>query len=445
MGNLNHIEIISISLFQHARLDLDIRELDILLQMKAFDAAVELYSYGKHVIGQNGASLSLAQMATTSERSNVPSYDAFVKYYGTELWADDIIRKALDPTQPGWTDEQRRVVAVKGLQVLVTYFGAMQYAYESVASCSTSQQLRSSASIEYWDKAAATLIGYLEGTKTNGTLEGYMMYDLSQQYCLDFRTCLDKERNAETNEDLVSLFYTGRGAALESSCRALRKSADEISSLLLIPIIQGALNTSIALSHGNDPMLRAESFVYSRALLPLLRDRGAASALDTYLGNLGSPNAKLTAKETFAALATAYPDMGVDCEKIGDPGSFDPCSGVQYGTSDTVWIIIGLVVGLLLIGGGLYFYIRSRRRVAKLPENNPKFVPSVGELNHSMDLLEKAFSSGGSRRSPSPSAPSTETEALNAHEDDSSSLEDDDDFDDLASLKSNSRTVPDII
>jgi hypothetical protein len=421
--------------------------MDVLLEMKAFIAAGELYSYGKHVSGQSGASFSLAQMATSSGRSNVPTYDAFVQYYGTETWADDVIRKALDPTQQGWTDEQRRVVVVKALQVLVTYFGAMQYAYEAVSSCSTTQLLRSSASTESWDKAAATLIGHLEGLMTNGTAEGYMLYDLSQQYCLQFGTCLDDAKNAVTNENLVSLLYTGRGAALESSCRALRKSADEISSLLLIPVIQGALSASIDLSHGKDPLLRAKSFVYSRALLPLLRDRSAANALDAYLGNPGSENTKLAASEAFGALATAYPEMGVDCEKIGEPGGFDPCSGVKYGTSDTTWIIVGLVAGFFLIGCCLCFYFRTRQKVSRLPENNPKFVPSAGELNHSMDLLEKAFSSEGSRRTASPLIPPAETEALNASEDDSSSLEreDEDDFDDMASLKSNSINVPDII
>ncbi|KAG7349119.1 low iron-inducible periplasmic protein [Nitzschia inconspicua] len=430
-----------------SRLDLDIRQMDILMQMKAFEAAEELYSYGKHVQGQNGASLSLAQLATTSQRSNVPSYDAFVQFYGTESWADDVIRQSMDQAQGGWTDEQRRIVAVKASQVLVTYFGALQNAYEAVSSCSTTQQLRSSASIDGWDRLAAMLIGHLEGSKTNGTVEGYMLYDLSQQYCLEFGTCLDESTIVETNDQLISLLYTGRGAALESSCRALRKAADEISSLLLIPIIQGALSTSIGLSNGEEPRLRAEAFVYSRALLPLIRSREAASTLDTYLGNHGPQNMKVIAMKTFSALATAYPEMGVDCEMIGDPAGFDPCSGVQYGPSRNVWIILGVIVGVLILGCLVWFYIRSRRRVSKLPENQPKFIPSAGELNHSMDLLEKAFSTKNQHLSHSPSSPSTETEALKAYQDDVLSLGDDkdDDFDDMSSLNSKTNDVPDII
>ncbi|KAL3918581.1 MAG: hypothetical protein SGILL_004169 [Bacillariaceae sp.] len=432
---------------EYARLDLDIREMDILLQMRAFGAAEELYSYGKHVSGPNGGSLSLAQLATSSTRSNVPSYDGFVRYYSTSTWADDIIRNALDLTQAAWSDEQRRVVAIKSSQVLITYFGAMQNAYEAVSSCSTIQQGRSSGSTESWDKAAAMIIGHLEGSKTEGTEEGYMLYDLSQQHCKEFDTCVDGATSTDINADIVSLLYTGRGAALENSCRALQKAADEISSILLIPIIQGALSVSMGLSNGEDERLRAEGFVYSRALVPFLRDRGAAGSLDTYLGNPGPKNSRHTAAEAYSALATAYPDMGVDCAEVGNPSGFDPCSGVQYGVSSNVWIIVGVVVGVLVISCCCYFYVRSRRRAGKLPENNPKFVPSdTGELNHSMDLLEKAFSTRGTERSFS--APFTETEALNGEQEDVVSEEDSDieenDFDDMASLTHNVDT-PDII
>jgi hypothetical protein len=428
---------------EYARLDLDIREMDVLLQMKAFAAAEDLYSYGKHVGGANGVSLSLAQLATTSQRSNVPSYEGFVRYYSTETWADAIIRQALDPAQSEWTDEQAKIVAIKSSQVLITYFGAMQNAYDAVTSCSTTQQARQQGDTEYWDRAAATIIGHLEGSKANGTVEGYMLYDLSQQHCREFGTCKDDVTGVDVNEAIISLLYTGRGAALESSCHALRKAADELSSILLIPIIQGALSASMALSNGEDKLRRAEAYVYSRALLPFLRDRGAVNALETFLGNQAPKNSRQTAGEVYGALATAYPDMGVDCAEIGSPSGFDPCSGVQYGVSSNVWIIVGVLGGLLCCSCSIFLYMRSKRR-DKLPENNPQFVPSdTGELNHSMDLLEKAFSTREQR-----TILSAETEALNADEDEKEFESDEDDedgdFDDMASLKENG-DVPDII
>ena len=88
---------------------------------------------------------------------------------------------------------------------------------------------------------------------------------------------------------------------------------------------------------------------------------------------------------------------------------------------------------------------RRRKRTAKLAENNPKFVAhETGELNHSMDLLEKAFSTNsGMVRTPN----SQETVALaeDMHNDASPSA-DDDDFEEVTALKSHmDRSESDII
>jgi hypothetical protein len=428
---------------QYARLDLDIREMDILLQRKAYAAAEELYTSGKHVNGPSGRSLSLAELATTSQRALVPVYDAFERYYNSEKYADDIVRAALDPASGSWTDDQRRTIATKSSQVLILYFGALLNAYEAVSDCTATSQ--GAGNSEKWDRVAATLIGHLEGSKTNGTIEGYMFYDLAQEHCVEFGTCVSDVTNVKVNEELVSLLYTGRGAVLSNSCRPLRKAADEISTLLLVPIIQGALSTSASLSKRDDPQVRAEAFVYSRALLPLVQNRAAAEKLDEYLGIPGPSNTKATVAEAYSALATAYPDMGVACEEIGDAGGADPCEGVSYdsGASSTVWIVVGVVGAVVLMSCFGFFYMRSRARVAKLPENNPKFVPSEsGELNHSMDLLEKAFSSTHPQGRTSPDC---EGDALNSNDFHDAAPSDDEDFDDVVALNKKLESNPDII
>lgn len=411
--------------------------------MKAYEAAEELYTSGKHVSTPSGVSLSLAELATTTQRAIVPAFDAFARYYNTEKYADDIVRAALDPSKGSWTDEQRRTIVTRSSQVLIMYFGALINAYEAVSDCTTTQEVRSeSPNSATWDRTAATLIGHLEGTKGNGTVEGYMFYDLAQEHCVEFGTCSSDVTMVEGNDELVTLLYTGRGAAVSNSCRAQRKAADEIAALLLVPVIQGALSTSAALSKGDDAQLRAEAYVYSRALLPLMQNRGAAEKLDEYLGTPGPSNTKHTAAEVYSALATAYPDMGVDCEDIGDAQGYDPCAGVKYdsGVSSTVWIVVGVVGGVLLLSCCCYFYMRSRAKVTKLPENNPKFVVSErGELNHSMDLLEKAFSSTSTQSRTPPS----ETDALNDFHDASPS--EDEDFDDVVALNTKLDSNPDII
>ena len=429
--------------------------MDVLLQMKAYNAVDELYTYGKHARGSNGVSISLGQLATTKHRSIVPDFDAFVRYYTQDTYADNIIRTALDPLQRSWTDGQRRTVVIKATQVLVMYFAALQNAYEAVSDCNA-QKLETSRSSDSWDRAAAMLIGSLEGTKKNGTIEGYMFYDLAQEHCKEFGTCLDDITNVDINEKLVSLLYTGRGASLSNSCRALEKAADELSSLLLIPIIQGALSTSMALSNGENLQQRAEAYVYSHALVPFVRKRDAANDLDFYLGNPAPSDKRHTATKTYAALATAYPDMNIDCENIGATNGVDPCSGVVY-VSDYLWIVVGVVSGLLSICccGFLFFFFRFRRKSTK-PENSPRFIPSGGELNHSMDLLEKAFSSKRSHTPPLSDDTDEEIEALNCQyivsraddsDNDADTFSDEDDsFDEVVALTSKRRDpMPDII
>lgn len=88
-------------LSKYSKLDLDILEIDIVMQMHATMPAKELYSHGKHAtIGAiaDGTTLSLVDVATTSGRLVVPQFDAFKGYYGNHgNYADTIVQKALVP------------------------------------------------------------------------------------------------------------------------------------------------------------------------------------------------------------------------------------------------------------------------------------------------------------------------------------------------------------
>jgi hypothetical protein len=422
---------------QYSRFDLDIREMDIFLQMGAYSAVDELYTYGKNVRGSSGNSISIKELATTKHRNVVPEMDSFVQYYSKDTFADDIIRAAIDSSQlewkDNWTDAQRRIVIIKAVQVLVMYFSVLQNAYEAVTDCNLQRREfkgQTSQVSDSWDRAAAVLIGSLEGSKKNGTAEGYMLYDLAQQHCLEFGTCVDNTGSVPFNEQIVSLLYTGRGAVISNSCRALEKAADELSSLLLIPIIQGALSASSVLTKGNNLELRAESYVYGRALVPFVRNRGAAKDIDTHLANPAPSDVRHTEQKVYAALATAYPRMNVDCEDIGNANGIDTCSGVVY-MSDYIFIAAGVGAGLLLLCGGVFIIFRYRRKFSE-PENNPTFKSPRGEMNHSMDLLEKAFASRQSITPDSSHSDSDEEiEALNRKYIDSRAEDVDDFLDDF--------------
>jgi hypothetical protein len=433
-----------------ARIDLDLREIDILMQMNAHKAAEEIYMYGKNVEGSNGGSLSLSEIATTSERSIVPQYDAFSRFYDDNSFIDKSIRAALRGDGI-WSGEQRRVLVLKSLQAIVMFFGALQAAYEAVSDCSTSAQSRSDGKTDAWDRAAAFLVGSLEGTESNGSAEGYLFYSLAQEHCEAFGTCEDDTAAVEVNEQLIDLLYSGRGAVLGNSCNSLRKIADELSTLLLVPAIQGALITSIRLSkqvEKKSSLHRAEAYVYSRALLPIVDDinRDAASVIDKNLGDRAPASEQQIAVEVFSAFANVFPGMGVDCELIGETDDFDPCAGVVYMSSSsgsaTTWIIVGIAIVTFLAGVGGWFFRRRLQGKKRLAENNPKFIVSAGEFNnHSMNLLEKAFSNN--------TAPNTPEETIRLTGSFSNPVidvvDDDDDFDEAEALKLRIDSTPDII
>jgi hypothetical protein len=118
---------------------------------------------------------------------------------------------------------------------------------------------------------------------------------------------------------------------------------------------------------------------------------------------------------------------------------------VEYDTGlekSALWIIISACIGICVRCGCAMVIMRSREEKSKLPENNPNFVESHGEFNnHSMDLLEKAFSNHTGPRMPT----TPETVALTEYMQIDASPLDDDAFEEVTALKSRMGSAPDII
>ena len=385
-----------------AMLDLDVRHMDILLQMGAFEAAETMYTYGKHgsLPGQEGT-MSLYELATSKQRSMVPDFDEFLRYYGStyenaSMYADDIIRAALNGTEYLWTVEQRHVVAIKSIQVLVMYFGALEPLYEAIVTCENGDP-----SGDQWDQGAALWVGSLKDTESDAAInpKGYFYYDLAQEHCREFGTCEPDGSSSPINDKLLALWFTGRSAISRGGCSTARDVVQKISKLLLVPVVQGVLSSSIHLQRHSKKTVdvdRAIAFVYSRAVLPLVAsvDADVAKLIDSHLGFPAPLSSRRTAEQVFSALAQVYSEMGIDCRLIGTMDGFNACHGGKIPSpAKWIWATLGSLLLLVAVGGGAV-YMRHRKVVKRLPENNPRFIiPVTGEMNHSMDLLEKAFSS----------------------------------------------------
>jgi len=382
---------------QFGLLDLDILEASILMDMKAYGAVEDLYKYGKHGVGQaiNGEEVvSLAQLATTNDRSIVPEFDSFVRYFDDSKYADTIIRKGLDMNELiGASDVQRKEVVVKSMSFLVVFMAAWQYMYTSIQICESSGPIRPGAITEAWDRAAALLIGSLEGTELGGAPYGQSLYALANQRCTAFGTCSGTSGKAEANEQLLLLLYTGRGEGHGNSCAALRRTVSEIVPIMLVPLVQSNLISAVENAkqpRGTQAAILADGYIFSRSVLPLVEDvsRDAATTINRNLELQFSikpvpdgPSA------VFFAFAGVYNGMNVDCVKLGQTDGLDPCSGANQGRGGMGGLMVGLIVCTVAVIVSVGGFLVRRRYLRKANEEHVSFVKSNGELNHATDIL----------------------------------------------------------
>lgn len=366
-----------------AKLDLDISEIDVLMQMEAYGPAEDLYAYGKHsTMGSDDdrTGLSLQYLATSPGRSAVPQFETFKQFYGgDDRYADTIIRYAL-LSNNGMLSEQRRLVVTAASQYIVLYMAALQSMYEAVSSCEKGMQ----NAAQDWDTAAGWLIGHLEGSSKAGSGEGLLLWGLAKEQCEEFETCsVTVQDSAEINDKLVLRLFTGRGAVLAKSCGELRQTADEVSGLLPVPLIQAALSTAVQLrsSRGDRrARLLALGYVYSQALLPIIYDINdeaaatIASSFDLAAGKVipeGVP-------ALVSAYSTVLSGLGVKCEDVGSSETIDVCTG---SVKSNAGLIIGLITIFVAVGVAIFIWRMKRARRRK-EEEQPIFKKSIGELNH---------------------------------------------------------------
>jgi len=388
----------------YAMLDLDILEASILLQREAYDAVADLYVHGKHarIDGINGEeTVSLARLATTSERTIVPQFDSFTRHFEDANYADKIILAALSPTDPTYqlaSPGQRREIVMKTMSYMVLYMGALQQMYEAVSNCGTEDPTKSFDAPSAWDRGAALIIGSLEGTEAGGTIDGQSFFALARKRCEQFGTC-DPSGNAIVNDIMVTLLYTGRGEVQAGSCKALRRTVVEVEELMLVPLIQGSLRYALLnekLPVGSTDGDLAEGYIFSRSVLPLIEDedREAGATIGTNLDfQLNEKPVKDGARAVFSAFASVYDDLNVDCQLVGAAGNIDACSGASYsgGGGLGAGAIVGIILAVL-VAMGIVLFVFYRRKKANKTEETQSFVPNRnGELNHGSDILESKY------------------------------------------------------
>ena len=220
-------------------MDIDIRFIDIMMAQGADDAAMDIYKFGKHsLVTKSGErrSLSLRELAITTKRMIVPSFELFQNYYSkTGLdYADDLIRKELlSPVSEG-SIEQKQTLVVGALKYEVLYFAALQQLFDAADGCKSEDQSRFKRAMEQWDIGAAMIIGSTQnqGADANGDL----LYKLGASLCKKFNTCDPRTGEAKINEEIESALFAGKYLLQVKSCDSLVNYASNIEKALQVSL-----------------------------------------------------------------------------------------------------------------------------------------------------------------------------------------------------------------
>ena len=134
-----------------------------------------------------------------------------------------------------------------------------------------------------------------------------------------------------------------------------------------------------------------EAHVFANIVLPLIEDidRDSAKTIQSNL-NLSNGPSNGGVSAVVEAFFLNYQALGLSCTQIGDSGDVDACNGTLQEPMEatTITLIsVGCVLVVLTIFAVVWLLRLKKRKDSA--EDNPVFMESNGEMNHTDDLLTK--------------------------------------------------------
>lgn len=177
----------------------------------------------------------------------------------------------------------------------------------------------------FWDLGVAVLVGSLEGDTATGISgdNGLSWYGLGKLNCPLFQCGDGESLNPVYNRRMMENINFGRDKIRSGHCNeALRNKISAMESLLVTPLLQGALFNTYARATANTQASRdkafAQAYVYGKAILPFLNvaNKADANVINESLFN-NAPFGDNDAKKIWTAIILSFEDLGVDCKHLG--------------------------------------------------------------------------------------------------------------------------------
>jgi len=349
---------------EESRIDLDILQIRSLLLMNKVSAADMIYRWGKNSqssIGSNGPFLSLQYLATTSMRSRVdPFYDQYVSYHDSEVYADAMIRSAMEGAGK-WksvTTGQLSEFVSKTLQYQVMFIIALAYlneAYDEICDENNDKKDIDAAS-HSWDIGAAFLIGSLEGHTEGGDMNNGLLHWNLVNNMADKYDTLNSNGYAKANSQLEDLLYAGKGELRAYDCEDVEDIGRKMATIIIMPIVQAVIAYALQLEGqgiGSSSADLAGGEAIATAILPILAYYEPQTAEVLVRNMIMDKDTKPVIDGSQAVANALYPlidQFGIECKDMGDISGVNACSSSNTGSTSNADIVgrSGILAFLLI-------------------------------------------------------------------------------------------------
>jgi len=349
----------------YSRIDLDIHQMDILTMVKTYSMAMLIYEFGKNsYLTKDDEYISLQSLATSPNRRDVlPWFTVYNNYFKDATYADTIITDTLqgDGKWGEKSADQRSAYITKSAQYSIMSFAVLTCLQMAFDSCLDEDFERG---LEMWDRAAAYLIGSLEGHRDGGgdTQDGQLIWNLANSMCTHFGTC-NSNGVSIINADIEDLLYAGKGELNSGDCVNFKRSKHRMEHTMFVPIMQGVLRYAIKNEIHSDTSLKADLAIgeaLAISLLPIVAhyDEEAAQRIqDSMVWQHGVKPSRRGAAYVGDALFQVMDDFGLKCEYVGSFGKVDVCAGNGDLSSGTIVVKPSLFNKLLSLAAATLIFI----------------------------------------------------------------------------------------
>jgi len=375
----------------YALMDRDMLEIEVLMEMEAYDAALDHYKYGRNS-PDNWKFNTLWELATyDSVDTNLP-LGQFINYNteNEKPVMNEYITSAIEgkSTFEYATKNQREWAVKRSLQGTLSYYAVMEKVTNALDLCGTTKK---DQAVQEWDKALALAVGSIGEAMMiiDTAYEGYFgqtLLTLANEVCGLFGKCT-ASGEASIIDMWIDQNFRGLSFIEDDECLKLTQLVDtEVNPTLLVPIIQGILHYAVmneSLDEAQSDTLFAGEAL-ARTVVPLINKENPEEAFliqENMEFAQGTKYVKDGSENVFKAVATSLHGLSIDCSLIGK------YAGLKYGnlceeqkssigndsaqpqekTSLADKVLVGAVLTISLLSG--LFFWRNRVKNGLVPRH----------------------------------------------------------------------------